>query len=85
MSRRIEIELTSKRSDGQWTWRAAGAREPKGIIEDTLVPSDAKVSDVLRAEVETDLDGTRVLSIIAAKQRTERTNVLSLLPSEKPF
>ncbi len=85
MSRRIEIELTSKRSDGQWTWRAAGAREPKGIIEDTLVPNDAKVSDVLRAEVETDLDGTRVLSIIAAKQRTERTNVLSLLPSEKPF
>ena len=85
MSRRIEIELTSKRSDGQWTWRAAGAREPKGIIEDALVPGDAKVNDVLRAEVESDLDGTRVLSIVMSKQRAERTNVLTLLPSEKPF
>ncbi|MBM3638249.1 MAG: hypothetical protein FJW98_02310 [Actinobacteria bacterium] len=85
MSRRIEIELTSKRSDGQWTWRAAGAREPKGLIEDALVPAEAKVNDVLRAEVETDLDGTRVLSIFAAKQRAEKSNVLTLLPSEKPF
>jgi len=85
MSRRIEIELTSKRSDGQWTWRAAGAREPKGLIEDALVPADAKVNDVLRAEVETDLDGTRVLSIFATKQRAEKTNVLTFLPSERPF
>ena len=85
MSRRIEIELTSKRSDGQWTWRAAGAREPKGLIEDALVPDHAKVNDVLRAEVESDLDGTRVLSVLASKQRAEKTNVLSLLPSEKPF
>jgi hypothetical protein len=85
MSRRIEIELTSKRSDGQWTWRAAGAREPKGLIGDALVPADSKVNDVLRAEVETDLDGTRVLSVLVAKQRAEKTNVLSLLPSEKPF
>lgn len=85
MSRRIEIELTSKRSDGQWTWRAAGAREPKGLIEDALVPAEANVNDVLRAEVETDLDGTRVLSIFAAKQRAEKSNVLTLIPNEKPF
>ena len=29
MSRRIDIELTSARPDGTWTWRAAGARNPK--------------------------------------------------------
>lgn len=85
MSRRIDIELTSKRDDGSWTWRAAGAREPKGIVEDSLVPSGSAVKDVLRAEVESDLDGTRVLTIQMPKQRTARTGLLELIPSEKSF
>ncbi len=85
MSRRIEIELTSKREDGTWTWRAAGAREPKGVVESSVVPSGASVKDVLRAEVETDLDGTRVLSILPTKQKTARTGLLEILPSDKPF
>ena len=85
MSRRIEIELTSKREDGTWTWRAAGAREPKGVVVDSLVPTGASVKDVLRADVETDLDGTRVLSIQAPKQKAARTGLLELLPNDKPF
>ncbi|MGA1361624.1 MAG: hypothetical protein ACO36A_01745 [Ilumatobacteraceae bacterium] len=85
MSRRIDIELTSKREDGSWTWRAAGAREPKGIVDNDLVPAGSNVRDTLRAEVETDLDGTRVLSIQLPKQKTARTGLLELLPSEKPF
>lgn len=85
MSRRIEIELTSKREDGTWTWRAAGAQQPKGVVADSVVPSGASVKDVLRAEVETDLDGTRVLSITPPKHKAERTGLLQLLPSEKPF
>ena len=85
MSRRIEIELTSKREDGTWTWRAAGAREPKGVVESTVVPSGSSVKDVLRAEVETDLDGTRVLSILPSKQKTARTGLLEILPNDKPF
>ena len=85
MSRRIEIELTSKREDGTWTWRAAGAREPKGVVVDSLVPSGAAVKDVLRADVETDLDGTRVLSIQAPKQKTARTGLLEMIPNDKPF
>ena len=32
MSRRLEIELTSTREDGTWTWRAAGAKVPKGVV-----------------------------------------------------
>lgn len=85
MSRRIEIELTSKRNDGTWTWRAAGAREPKGVVEDSLVPQGATVNGIVRAEVETDLDGTRVLSIAPLKTKSEKSNVLELLPPEKPF
>ncbi|MEY5060022.1 MAG: hypothetical protein RJA51_1769 [Actinomycetota bacterium] len=85
MSRRIEIELTSKREDGTWTWRAAGAREPKGVVDASVVPGGASVKDVLRAEVETDLDGTRVLSIQPPKQKTARTGLLELIPSDKPF
>ncbi len=85
MSRRIEIELTSKRPDGTWTWRAAGAREPRGVVEDGVVPSDASVNDLVRAEVETDLDGSRVLSITATKTKTARVGLLKILPSEKAF
>lgn len=85
MSRRIEIELTSKREDGTWTWRAAGALQPKGVVQSSLLPSDVSVKDVLRAEVETDLDGTRVVSVLAAKQKTARTGLLEMMPNDKPF
>ncbi len=57
MSRRIDIELTSSRDDGSWTWRAAGAREPRGTLEGALVPGGAQVGDVLRAEIDGYLDG----------------------------
>ncbi len=85
MSRRIEIELTSSRPDGTWTWRAAGAREPRGVLEAAVLPGGATVSQVLTAEVETDLDGSRVLSIVPPKQKAARTGLLEILPSEKPF
>jgi hypothetical protein len=85
MSRRIEIELTSKRPDGTWTWRAAGAREPKGVVSDSVVPTGVSVSDVVRAEVESNLDGTQVLSITPPKAKAERTGLLQILPSDKPF
>ena len=57
MSRRIEIELTSARPDGTWTWRAAGAREPKGVLEGGLLYEGASVGDVLRAEAEFEIEG----------------------------
>ena len=58
MSRRIDIELTSSREDGSWTWRAAGAREPKGTLEGAILPGGAKVGDVLRVEIEGYLDSS---------------------------
>jgi len=65
MSRRIEIQLTSRKSDETWTWRAAGAREPKGVLVATLLPEGVAEGDVLRAEVETTIDGIEVLSVTA--------------------
>ncbi|MBJ7293239.1 MAG: hypothetical protein JHC78_06805, partial [Ilumatobacteraceae bacterium] len=85
MSRRIEIELTSKRPDGTWTWRAAGAREPKGVVEADVVPSGALVNETLRAEIETDLDGSRVLTMTSLKAKAARAGMLDLIPSEKKF
>jgi hypothetical protein len=67
MSRRIDIELTSKSGDGSWTWRAAGARQPKGVVEGSLVPESQEVGSVLRAEVENGLEGIEVVSLTATK------------------
>jgi hypothetical protein len=68
MTRRIDIELTSSRDDGTWTWRAPGARQPRGSLEGTLLPSGAKVGDILRAEAEFDLDGILVTSVLAPRE-----------------
>src|SRR4029079_7848494 len=67
------------------TWRAAGAREPRGTVDAGLLPADAAVGDQLRVETEKDLDGIRIVSIVAAKGPTERSNRLELLPSTEAF
>jgi hypothetical protein len=67
MSRRIDIELTSQTGDGSWTWRAAGARQPKGTVGAALVPPGETAGAVLRAEVEIGLEGIEILSLTAAK------------------
>ena len=81
MPTRIDIELTSTSGDGTWTWRAAGAREPKGVLDGSILPAGAAVGDQLRAESEHDVDGIRILSIVPPKQKAGRTDVLELLPS----
>ena len=67
MSRRIDIELTSQTPGGSWTWRAAGARQPKGVVEGSLVPAGERVGSVLRADVEVGLDGIEILTLSPAK------------------
>jgi hypothetical protein len=67
MSRRIDIELTSQNPEGSWTWRAAGARQPKGVVEGSLVPAGEAVGSVLRADVEVGLDGIEILALSPAK------------------
>lgn len=85
MSRRIEIELTSALGDGSWTWRAAGARKPNGVLEGSLLSPNAAVGDVLKVEVEQMLDGIEVQSIVKGREKSDGDNILELLPSDKPF
>ena len=67
MSHRIEIELTSSSGDGTWTWRAAGAKQPRGSVAGDLVPDGTAVGTILRAEVESTLDGMSVIALLPAK------------------
>ncbi|HEU0171971.1 MAG TPA: hypothetical protein VFR26_10990, partial [Acidimicrobiales bacterium] len=67
MSRRIDIELTSAREDGSWTWRAAGAREPRGTLDSAILPDGAAVGQVLRAEIEGHLDGISIVAVLPPK------------------
>src|SRR5580698_2886904 len=67
MAHRIEVELTSQTPDSTWTWRAAGAKQPRGTVEAALVPEGSAVGTVLRAEVETTLDGTTVIALLPVK------------------
>ncbi len=83
MSRRIEIQLTSHVAEDHWTWRAAGAREPRGVVPAQLVPDGTKEGAVLKAEIEMSLDGIEVLSISApsAAAKEQKSNTIELLGS----
>jgi hypothetical protein len=85
MSRRLDIELTSNRQDGTWTWRAAGAKSPKGVVNGSLLSSNAKTGDVLKVEADFDIDGISVLSVVNMREKGQRGNLLELLASEKSF
>lgn len=83
MSRRIDIELTSARPDGTWTWRAAGARQPKGVLDGGLLYEGAKAGDVLRAEADFELEGIVITSITPPKteERPQPQTIEVLGPS----
>ena len=78
---RIDIELTSARPDGTWTWRAAGARQPKGVVAGSVLHDGAKVGDIVRAEADFDLDGINVTSVLAPKAKKQGPELLPLLGS----
>src|SRR4051794_4654211 len=69
MSRRIDIELTSTRDDGTWTWRAAGARQPKGVLDAKLLYDGARVGDVVRAEADFEIEGITILSVVPPRAK----------------
>jgi len=78
---RMEIELTSTREDGEWTWRAAGARQPKGSVKADLIPNGSAVGDVLRVEFEQFMDGIDVTSVLPDKGERETPEILEILGS----
>src|SRR5580765_7307175 len=67
MGRRIDLELTSERDDGTWTWRAAGAKQPKGVLDAAILYPGARVGDVVRAEAEFEIDRILVTSVVPPK------------------
>ena len=85
MPRRIDIELTSALADDSWTWRAAGAKKPNGVVDGSVLPAGAKVGDVLKVEMEQMLDGVEILSVVKGREKSGGANVLELLPTSEPF
>ncbi len=84
MPNRLDIELTSARGDGSYTWRAAGARQPKGVIDGKLLSDSAKVGDVLRVEAEVEIDGITILSVLPPKEKATPAGRIELIGSSKP-
>jgi hypothetical protein len=72
MAHRIEVELTSRTDEDTWTWRAAGAKQPRGTVDAALVPEGSAQGTVLRAEIETTLDGSTVLALLPLKVKSSR-------------
>lgn len=85
MPRRIDVELTSARDDGTWTWRAAGARQPKGVVSADLLYDGAKVGDVVAAEADFDIEGITITSVTPPKRKAGRTDLLELSSSDDDF
>ncbi len=84
MSRRLDVELTSAREDGMWTWRAAGAKVPKGVVQASLLPNSSKVGDVLKIEADFDIDGITVLSVVQQRDKSQKATFLQPI-DDKPF
>ncbi len=82
MSSRIEIELTSQRPDGTWTWRAAGAKEPKGTLDGSILYEGAKTGDIVRAEVVFEIDGINVEAVYPPKAKHTQSNIIELSSRE---
>ena len=81
MARRLDIELTSTRDDGTWTWRAAGAKKPKGVLDGALIPEGVGVGDVVKVEAEAYLEGLEVTTVFPPKGARKEAETLELLGS----
>jgi hypothetical protein len=85
MSRRIDIELTSARDDRTFTWRAAGARQPKGVVDASTLPPGSAVGDVLKVEIDTGLDGSEITQVIpgrTTRNEPERIELVGRPPAD---
>lgn len=83
MATRIEIEITSRRDEATFTWRAAGAREPKGVADISLFPAGTDVGTVVRVDADIELDGITITAVVPAKAPKDR-NAVQLLEMIAP-
>ncbi|MBN40112.1 MAG: hypothetical protein CL457_05545 [Acidimicrobiaceae bacterium] len=81
MSSRIEIEITSEIDDKQYTWRALGAREPKGTIKKSLFPAETKIGDDFRVEADFLIDGIEILRVLPKRDERKEQETIEILGS----
>ena len=81
MSSRIEIEITSEIDDQQYTWRALGAREPKGTIKKSLLPAKTKIGDDYRVEADFLIDGIEILRVLPKRDVRKGQETIEILGS----
>ena len=81
MPRRIDVELTSVRDDGTWTWRAAGAKQPKGVLDGAVLYEGAQVGDVVRADAEFEVDGITIVAVLPPKAKRAAPTRLEVVGS----
>ncbi|MDW3218423.1 MAG: hypothetical protein R8F63_07390 [Acidimicrobiales bacterium] len=81
MARRLDIELTSSRDDGTWTWRAAGAKKPKGVLDGSLIPDGVGIGDVVKVEAEAYMEGLEITTVFPPKTARKQPETLELLGS----
>ena len=80
---KIEVEITSQREDGSWTWRAIGAREPKGTVDASLLTSDVTVGAQFLVETEHFIDGLVVSKVFERKQSSNKGEIIEIIGSGK--
>ncbi|MDQ6616669.1 MAG: hypothetical protein M3083_18475, partial [Actinomycetota bacterium] len=79
MARRIDIELTSARPDGTWTWRAAGALKPRGVLDGKLLSLGAKPGDVLRVDADFEIEGITIVAVLPSKEKRAEPERLEII------
>ena len=79
MARRIDVELTSTRDDGTWTWRAAGAKQPKGVLDAALLYDGARVGDVVRAEADFEMEGILITAVLPPREKRSEPDRLEVI------
>ena len=83
MPNRLDIEITSQSDESSYTWRSAGAREPKGTVPAKILPNDVSIGDVLRVEADFMIDGIEITSVLPTKSKKDSTEILEILGSGK--
>ena len=83
MPNRLDIEITSQSTDSSYTWRSAGAKEPKGTIKASLLPSGVAIGDVLKVEAEFMIDGIEITAVLPQKTKKDGPELLELFGTGK--
>ena len=83
MPNRLDIEITSQSTESSYTWRSAGAKEPKGTIKASLLPSGVAIGDVLKVEADFMIDGIEITAVLPQKIKKDGPELLELIGTGK--